>query len=53
MCAWDIFYTQYPQIGNNIINHMPSKPINVEITMGHDIGLSESYYKPTTKLFNR
>ncbi|MFY9795904.1 MAG: hypothetical protein WA323_18050 [Candidatus Nitrosopolaris sp.] len=23
------------------------KPINVEITMGHDIGLSESYYKPT------
>jgi seryl-tRNA synthetase len=25
------------------------KPINVEITMGHDIGLSESYYKPTKK----
>jgi integrase len=25
------------------------KPINVEITMGHDIGLSESYYKPTEK----
>jgi hypothetical protein len=23
------------------------KPINVEITMGHDIGLSESYYRPT------
>lgn len=23
------------------------KPINVEITMGHDIGISESYYKPT------
>ena len=23
------------------------KPISVEITMGHDIGLSESYYKPT------
>jgi hypothetical protein len=23
------------------------KPINVELTMGHDIGLSESYYKPT------
>ncbi|HEY7080849.1 MAG TPA: hypothetical protein VH500_14190 [Nitrososphaeraceae archaeon] len=23
------------------------KPINVEITMGHDIGLSASYYKPT------
>ena len=23
------------------------KPINVEIMMGHDIGLSESYYKPT------
>ena len=22
------------------------KPINVEITMGHDIGLSSSYYKP-------
>jgi hypothetical protein len=25
------------------------KPINVELTMGHDIGLSESYYKPTEK----
>ena len=23
------------------------RPINVEITMGHDIGVSESYYKPT------
>jgi hypothetical protein len=23
------------------------KPINVEITMGHNIGLSSSYYKPT------
>jgi len=23
------------------------RPINVEITMGHDVGLSESYYKPT------
>jgi hypothetical protein len=23
------------------------KPINVEMTMGHDIGLSESYYRPT------
>jgi hypothetical protein len=23
------------------------RPINVEITMGHDIGLSESYYRPT------
>ena len=23
------------------------KPINVELTMGHDIGLSASYYKPT------
>jgi hypothetical protein len=23
------------------------KPINVEIIMSHDIGLSESYYKPT------
>src|SRR5207247_9453156 len=22
------------------------KPINVEITMGHDIGISESYYRP-------
>jgi hypothetical protein len=25
------------------------KPINVEITMGHDIGLSASYYKPTER----
>lgn len=25
------------------------KPINVEITMGHDIGVSKSYYKPTEK----
>ena len=25
------------------------KPINVEITMGHNIGLSSSYYKPTDK----
>ena len=25
------------------------KPINVEILMGHDIGLSASYYKPTEK----
>jgi hypothetical protein len=25
------------------------KPINVEITMGHNIGLSASYYKPTEK----
>jgi hypothetical protein len=25
------------------------KPINVEITMGHDIGISESYYKPTER----
>jgi hypothetical protein len=23
------------------------KPINVELTMGHDIGISASYYKPT------
>jgi hypothetical protein len=23
------------------------KPINIEITMGHDIGVSASYYKPT------
>ena len=23
------------------------KPINVEITMGHNIGVSASYYKPT------
>jgi hypothetical protein len=23
------------------------KPINVEITMGHNIGISQSYYKPT------
>ena len=25
------------------------KPINVEITMGHNIGISASYYKPTEK----
>lgn len=25
------------------------KPINVEITMGHDIGISALYYKPTEK----
>lgn len=25
------------------------KPINVELTMGHDIGVSASYYKPTEK----
>jgi len=25
------------------------KPINVEITMGHNIGISKSYYKPTEK----
>jgi hypothetical protein len=25
------------------------KPINVEITMGHDIGLSGSYYRPTER----
>jgi hypothetical protein len=25
------------------------KPINVELTMGHALGLSESYYKPTEK----
>lgn len=24
-------------------------PINVEITMGHDVGVSESYYKPTER----
>jgi integrase len=23
------------------------KPINVELTMGHDIGISKSYYRPT------
>ena len=23
------------------------KPINVEITMGHDLGISESYWRPT------
>lgn len=23
------------------------RPINVEVTMGHDIGISASYYKPT------
>ena len=25
------------------------KPINVELTMGHDIGVSASYYRPTEK----
>jgi hypothetical protein len=25
------------------------KPINVEITMGHNLGLSSCYYKPTEK----
>jgi hypothetical protein len=25
------------------------KPVNVEITMGHNIGISKSYYKPTEK----
>src|SRR5947199_10499547 len=25
------------------------KPISVEITTGHDIGISESYYKPTER----
>jgi predicted kinase len=25
------------------------KPINVELTMGHDIGVSASYYKPTER----
>lgn len=25
------------------------KPINVEITMGHEIGVSSSYYKPTER----
>ena len=25
------------------------KPINVEITMGHNIGISASYYKPTER----
>jgi hypothetical protein len=25
------------------------KPINVEITMGHNIGVSESYYRPTER----
>ena len=25
------------------------RPINVEITMGHDIGVSASYYKPTER----
>ncbi len=25
------------------------RPINVEVTMGHNIGLSKSYYKPTEK----
>jgi hypothetical protein len=23
------------------------KPINVELLMGHDIGIARSYYKPT------
>jgi hypothetical protein len=25
------------------------RPINVEVTMGHDIGISASYYKPTER----
>ena len=25
------------------------RPINVEITIGHNIGVSESYYKPTER----
>jgi hypothetical protein len=25
------------------------KPINIELTMGHDIGVSASYYKPTER----
>jgi S-adenosylmethionine:tRNA-ribosyltransferase-isomerase (queuine synthetase) len=25
------------------------KPINIELTMGHDIGISASYYKPTER----
>jgi hypothetical protein len=25
------------------------RPINVELTMGHDIGISKSYYKPTER----
>lgn len=25
------------------------RPVNVELTMGHDIGVSKSYYKPTEK----
>jgi hypothetical protein len=25
------------------------RPINVEIIMGHNIGVSKSYYKPTEK----
>jgi hypothetical protein len=25
------------------------RPLNVELTLGHDIGLSGSYYKPTEK----
>ena len=25
------------------------KPINVEATMGHDLGISESYWKPTRR----
>lgn len=26
------------------------KPANVEITMGHDIGISESYYRPQERV---
>ncbi len=26
------------------------RPLNVEITLGHNVGLSGSYYKPTEKL---
>ena len=25
------------------------KPINVEATMGHDLGISQSYWKPTER----
>jgi hypothetical protein len=25
------------------------RPINVEITMGHDLGVSESYWRPTER----
>ncbi len=25
------------------------RPANVELTMGHDIGVSKSYYKPTER----